>query len=183
MSQIFFIISQKIKADWLDFSYNLVSLNCDRKCYLYFGEYKEHLDQGNIFVTFLGDDSNKCLWNYKITQLLFLYGWMEVIENLQTFAERERCQNQTSPNKEGRRVQILVILWYRNNWMSPTGTTESSKVFLSANSCLQNLSFLVWINVIQIFSLPLFVTYMKVKTQFTAPATYQKYFISFWKHH
>ena len=50
---------------------------------------------GIFFVAFKDADYKRCLWIYKIT-----------IEQVQT---------------TGRGVQILVILWQRNNWMNPFG--------------------------------------------------------------
>ena len=104
------IIGQKTEAGFLDFLYSLLNLKFDRWYYLYLGE---HSDQGNILLWHLGADCNRWLWNYKITQFTVFVqcGW-GVDVNFWMFAARAACeQNQTSVNKGGGGVQILVILW------------------------------------------------------------------------
>ena len=63
------------------------------------------------FVVFIGADYKRCLWIYKITQFSYCFGkgWVVVVKVDVKYEQKEV--------REG--VQILVILWGRNNCMSP----------------------------------------------------------------
>ena len=74
---------------------------------------------GTFFVAFIGADYNRSSWIYKITQ--FNYWVMVVLEGEgggETFAERRLLKSNNCKQGVGE-VQILVILWECNNWMTP----------------------------------------------------------------
>ena len=72
---------------------------------------------GDYFVAFIGADW--WFWNYEILQFnVFVKGGWGLDVKFWTFAGGGFTKMELV-QKRGKGVQILVILWQRNNWMSP----------------------------------------------------------------
>ena len=83
-----------------------------------------------FFVVFIGADYNRCLWIYKITQFSCCLdkGWVVVVVLIVVVWKgggwrkvlNVRRRGFTKIEQGGGGVQILVILWERNNLMPPS---------------------------------------------------------------
>ena len=102
--------------------------------------------RGIFFVALIGADYNRCSWIYKITRFSYWVivvveggGWCKVLNVRSRGGGRITKIEQVRTRREG--VQILVILWKRNNWMTLIDFQLETQLFLFVTSRLLLLEF------------------------------------------